>query len=145
MRIENKSLAGSVLEIAKMSNISDGLGLSCELCLNEMVIEGVGSADTKPLHHNKRNAIGEGIVFVLILLKIQPAFLKKVFINMNHFHGWAAKKPVPDLNGLGVVSAAIEKCDDFIEHIGRSYQLRQNLGSLPPMLQRRCVVLVAGR
>ena len=144
MSIENKSFAGSVLEIAKMSNTLDGLGLSRELCLNEIVIEGVRSADPKPLHHNKRNAIGEGIVFVLILLEIQPAFLKKVFINMNHFHGGAAKKPVPDLNGLGVMSAAFEKCDDFIEHIGRRYQLRQRLGSLLPMLQRRWVVLVVG-
>lgn len=88
--------------------------------------------------------IGERIVFVVILLKIEPAFVEKVFMDINHVHGRAAEKSVPDLDGLDVMSAAIEKRDNLIEHIGCRYQLRQSPDGLPPMLQRSCMVLVVG-
>jgi len=91
------------------------LGFSNELCLHKVVIESVRSVDAQPLHHNKRDAIGKGIVFVLILLKVEPTFVKKVFIDMNHVDGRTAEKSVTDLNGFGVMSTAIEKCNDLIK------------------------------
>jgi hypothetical protein len=112
--------------------------------LYEVFVKGVRHADPKPPHHNKRDTIGERIIFVLMLLKIKPALVKKAFINVNHVHGRAAEKSVPDLDGLGVVSAAIEKRDHLIEYIGCRDQVWQGLDGLPPMLQGSCMFLVVG-
>ena len=112
--------------------------------LHEVMIEGIRRADPKPQHHNERDAIGERIVFVLMLLKIKPALVEKAFINVNHVHGRAAEKSVPDLDGLGVVPAAIEKSDHLGEYIGSRDQARQGLDGLPPVLQGSCMVLVVG-
>lgn len=110
--------------------------------LYEVFVEGIRHADPKSLHHNERDAVGERIIFVLILLKIKPTLVEKAFINVNHVHGRAAEKSATDLDGLGVVSAAIEKRDHLVEYIGCRDQVRQGLNGLPPVLQGSCMVLI---
>lgn len=126
--------------------MADRLRFTIEFCLLEMAVKSVCSVNVMPVHHNKRDAVGKGVVFVLIVLKVMPAFMKKSLIDMDHVYGWAAKKPVADLDGLGVMSPAIEKCNDFIENIGCRDQLKWRFFyNLHPMFECNVVMLVVGK
>lgn len=56
-----------------------------------MVIESVCGLNVLPAHDNKRDAVGQGIIFVLVLLKVEPTFIKERFIDMNHVYGWTVQ------------------------------------------------------
>lgn len=119
--------------------------LTAKLRLHEMVIENICGLNILPAHDNKRDAVGQGIIFVLVLLKVEPAFIKERFIDMNHVYGWAVQKSIAGFNGFGVIATAIEKRDDFIENIGCRDQLQRGFYDLFPMLKRSVVMLVVGK
>lgn len=106
------------------------------------MIESICCGDPKPLHDHKRNTIGKRIVFVLVLNKIEPATLQQAFIDMNHLNGGATEERVPDLDRSAVVASAVEKRDDFIEHIGGCHEAWQGLVNLLPVTHRCCMVLI---
>jgi hypothetical protein len=112
--------------------------------LNEVMIESIRYANLKPLHDDKQDAIGERVVFVLMLNKIEPAIVEQSFINMNHLTGRAAEEHVPNLNRFAVVSPAVEKCNDFIEHIRSRHKVWQVFANLLPMLHGCSMVLIVG-
>lgn len=119
--------------------------LTVKLRLHEMAIESVCGMNVLPAHDHKRDAVGQGIVFVLVLLEVVPAFIKECFIDMNHSYRWAVQKPVTDFNGFGVISTAIEKRDGLIENIGCRDQLQRRFYDLFPMPKRSTVMLVIGK
>jgi hypothetical protein len=75
-----------------------GLWLAGKLGLHKVFVEGMRYADSQPLHHDKRDAIDERIIFVLRFLKIKPALVEKVFIDVNPVHGRAVEKPISNLD-----------------------------------------------
>lgn len=103
-----------------------------EFGLDEVLIESVGHADTEPLHDEKRDAVGKGIALILMLLKIKPSIAKEAFIDVNHVYGRAAHESVANVDTLGMMSSAVEKRDDLIEHVGTCYQTRQIPDDLSP-------------
>lgn len=119
--------------------------LTAKLCLHKMVIESICDLNVLPAHDNKRDAVGQGIIFVLVLLKIEPAFIKERFIDMNHVYGWAVQEPITGFNGFGVIATAIEKRDDFIKNIGCRDQLQRGFYDLFPVFKRSVVMLVVGK
>jgi hypothetical protein len=112
--------------------------------LHEVMIEGIRRTEPKSLHHNKRDAIGERVVFVLVLQEVIPTVMKQAFIYMDHLDRGATEEIIPNLNGLGMVAATIEERDDFIKHIGSRHQARQSLGDLSPVLSSRRMILIVG-
>ena len=119
--------------------------LAVKLRLHKMAIESVCGMNVLPAHDNKRDAVGQRIVFVLIVLEAEPAFIKERFIDMNHAYGWAVQESITGFNGFGVISTAIEKRDDFIENIGCRDQRQRRFYDLFPMLKRSVVMLVIGK
>ncbi|CAE6506476.1 hypothetical protein NMYAN_220015 [Nitrosomonas nitrosa] len=129
----------------KCVDMADKSRLTVKLCLHKMAIESVCGLNVLPAHDNKRDAIGQRIIFVLVLLKVEPASIKERFIDMNHVYGWAVQESIAGFNGFGVIATAIEKCDDFIENIGCRDQLQWRFYDLFPMLKCSTVMLVVGK
>jgi hypothetical protein len=122
-----------------------GLWLFGEPGLGKVLIEGIRRADPKPPHHYKRDAIGERVVFVLMLNKIKLDIVEQALINMDHLNGGAAEEDVPHFDGFGVVTAAVEERNDLIEHVGGRHEAWQGLAHLLPVPHSRWVVLIVGK
>jgi hypothetical protein len=56
--------------------------------LGKVLIEDIRRADPKPPHHYERDAIGERVVFVLMLNKIKPA--RVGWVERSETHQWTA-------------------------------------------------------
>jgi hypothetical protein len=151
--VSARALAGKTSEHAVRPTVPVVLfvwGPSCSWLfgkpgLHEVMIEGIRRTDPKSLHHNKRDAVGERVVFVLVLQEVIPTVMKQAFIYMNHLDRGAAEEIIPNLNGLGMIAATIEERDDFIKHIGGRHQARQGLGDLFPVPLSRRMILIVGK
>jgi hypothetical protein len=81
-----------------------------------MLIEGKSGLYPESLHDDERNAIRERIVFVLMLLKIKPAFPEQPFVYLHELHGRTRQQSIPDFHSFRVISATVEMGDDHQTH-----------------------------
>ncbi len=78
---------------------------------------------------------------LLMLYKMALTIMRQTFIHMNQVERRAAEEIVPNLNGLGVVAAAVEKRDHFIEHIGGRHEAWQGLGDPVPLCRHMILII----
>ena len=67
-----------------------------------MLVKRQGGMDGPLLHHNKRNAIGERISFVVMFLKVLPTSFEELFINGDKVNRRALQKSVSHLYRFGM-------------------------------------------
>ncbi len=82
-----------------------------------MLIEGKSGLYLESPHDDERYAIGERIVFVVMLLKVLPAFLEQPFVYLRELHGRTRQQAIPDFHCFRMIPATVEVGDDFIKHI----------------------------
>ena len=69
----------------------------CEAILGKVPVKGEGRGKTNPLHHGKARGIGEGKVFVIVLVDNR---LGALYITWRHpHHGCRALFHVPQKSG----------------------------------------------
>ena len=107
-----------------------------------MLIEGKSSLYPESLHYHERNAIRERIVFVLMQLKVLPAFLEQSFVYLHKLHGRARQQSISNFHGFRVVPATVEISDDFVKHILRGDQRWQPFLQTAPMFHRGPMILI---
>ncbi len=78
--------------------------------------------------------------------QILPAQFEKLFVHVNHLDRRAPQQIVADLDGFLVVTAGIEKSNDFIKDVLCGDQRRQNASSqTAPVVSDCAMVLVVGQ
>jgi hypothetical protein len=112
--------------------------------LAKVVVEGEGRADSALFHDHKRDAIGQRIRLVVVLLKAGPTLVKQRPIHFNDFDKLAVQQPIANINRSRMLAADIEKCYDLIKDERRCYELQPARYGQPPVCGSGNMVLIAG-
>ena len=108
--------------------------------LGEMFVERESCKDFSLLHDDKRNAIGQRVAFVVVLLKQRPAVMKLLFRDVNNFNRGTIQEVIDDLHGFVMQTTTVEKRGNFIENVRRCNEWRQVVNDTFPM-RLSCTVM----
>lgn len=121
------------------------LGQALESRLREMFVKGERGFDPQAFHDDKRRAVGQRIAFVGLVGEFAPCLREYRFVDVHECSNPAIEQRLADFDRLGMMPAAIEKCNDLVEYVRGRYECNPALADFTPSGDRRGMVLIVRR
>ena len=95
-----------------------------EVHLLKVVVEAEGIPQLVLLHHDETGAVGEGEVFVVILLEHRPGCVPDDLVNPNYPNILRLQNPDAEVFSRLVIGALFQISQCLVNHVIRGYEPR---------------------